>query len=368
MKKYCKKCLLPGSYVNIEFDEDGVCQHCRSFEKTNFVGKEQLLKDIQPALAKNTSTKFDCVVGFSGGRDSTYILWYLVKELHLRPLAVFSDDLFIHEVSIENMKTTCKVLGVELRIIKHDNLKRCLPHHLKAWIKRPVAESLMFLNVGERIGYENLPEREAVKEGVHLLFGGRSPVQSAEVYKTAVMKIGHKGGKLSWILGYLKQVLLNPSLAMNMFCLKTQYKEFNIVKDKKRLAKEKELTIIHPYYKYIHWDEKEIERVLFNEVNWKLPDGTKNSSRWTCEADTLRQYLFYRTLGYNDTNVDLSYMIRDGLISREDAAFKLESSVNIPDDYIKYIVNKAGVDADVFMVKLDKKYPKIHFTADMANE
>ena len=61
-------------------------------------------------------------------------------------------------------------------------------------------------------------------------------------------------------------------------------------------------------------------------------------------------------------------MIRDGIISREDALVKLESSVNISDDYIKYIVNKAGVDADRFMEVLDKKYPKINFSASMVND
>lgn len=368
MVHYCKKCLLPDSYLGIELDENGVCQHCRTFKETNYKGTEQLLKDIQPALDRNTSKNYDCVVKFSGGRDSTYLLWYIVKELHLRPLAIFADDQYIPELAIENMKTTCEILGVELRIMTHDYLKKCLPHHLKAWIKRPVVESLMFLNVGERIGYEMMPEQVAMEEGVFLIFSGRTPSQSSEVYKTNLMKIGHRGGKLNWFLGYLKQVLLNPSLAMNLFCLKVQWKEFNVTRWRDGLEKHKGLMTAKPFYEHIHWDEKEIERVLFEEVNWKMPKGTKNSSRWGCEADALRQYLFYRILGYNDTNVDLSYMIRDGLITREAAAEKLESSVNIPDDYIKYIVSKAGLDADKFMAKLDKKYPKIHFEAKMVNE
>ena len=155
--------------------------------------------------------------------------------------------------------------------------------------------------------------------------------------KTDLMKIGNKGGKLNWILGYCKQVLLNPSLALNPYCLKIQFKEFNIKKWRRKLEKNYGLMTIHPFYEYIHWDEKEVERVLFDEVHWKMPDGAKNSSRWGCEVDTLRQYLFYRLLGYNDTNVDLSYMIRDRLINREEAKLKLESSVNISEDYIKYI-------------------------------
>lgn len=367
MEHYCKKCLLPANYLGIHIDENGVCQDCLSFKKTNYKGTEQLIKDIQPVLRLNTSRKFDCVVKFSGGRDSTYLLWYIVKELHLRPLAVFANDQFIPELAIENMKTTCEILGVELRILTHDYLKKCLPHHLNAWIKRPVAESLMFLNVGERIGYEKLPELEAIKEGVNLIFSGRTPSQASEVYKTNLMKVGHKGGKLSWILGYMKQVILNPSLSLNPFCLKVQWQEFNVARWRKTVEKSKGLVTIKPFYEYIHWDEKEIERILFNEVNWKMPRGAKNSSRWGCEADTLRQYLFYRILGYNDTNVDLSYMIRDGIISRNDAAEKLESSVNISEDYIRQIVAKAGIDAEKFMGTLDNKYPKIQFEAKMVN-
>ena len=368
MAKYCKKCLLPDNYLNIKMHEDGECEFCKSYKPTDYLGKEQILKDIEPALKRNTSTKYDCVVKFSGGRDSTFLLWYVVKELHLRALAVFSDDLFIPELAIENMKTTCEILGVELRMIQHEYLKKCLPHHLKAWIKRPVPESLMFLNVGERIGYEMLPEEIALKEGVYLIFSGRTPIQSAEAYKTELMKLGNKGGKLRWFLGFAKQALLNPALISSPYCLNIVWKEFNVKKWRKKLVEKNGLMVAQPFYEHIHWDEKEIERVLFEEVKWKMPDGAKNSSRWGCEADTLRQYLFYRLLGYNDTNVDLSYMIRDGLITREEAKVKLESSVNISEDYIKYIINKAGVDADAFMAKLDKKYPKISFKAADVND
>lgn len=365
MKNYCKKCLLPDDYVNIELDNNGVCQHCRNFKLTDYLGAEKLKELIKNPLSLNKSSKYDCIVGFSGGRDSTYLLWYIVKVLNLKPLAVFSDDLFIPEIALKNIETTCRVLGVELRAIKHDYLKKCLRHHLTAWIKRPVPESLMFINVGERIGYETLVELEAIKEGVNLIFGGRTPIQSEEKYKTEVMKINHRGGIFSWIAGYLKQVILNPSLALNLYCLKIQYKEFMIGKWKEKLIKDNNLTIVHPFFEYIHWNEKEIEDILFNELKWESPKGEKQTGRIGCEVDSLRQYLFYRTLGYNDSNVDLSVLIRDGQLSRTEAAKKLEIALDIPDDYIIYILNKAGVNSSKFMSKLDKKYPKNKFKSDL---
>lgn len=358
MSATCKTCLLPTNYLNIKIDDEGICNHCREFNTTDYLGAEKLLQDIQPALRLNTSKKYDCVVGFSGGRDSTYLLWYIVKILKLRPLAVFSDDLFIPEIALQNMENTCKILGVELRSIKHDNLKRCISHHLNAWIRRPVPETLMFINVGERIGYETLVEKEAIKEGVHLIFGGRTAIQSAERYKKELMLLNHKGGQVSWFLGYLKQVILNPALLMNLFSLKVQYQEFMVVRWKKKLIKKHNLSIIHPFYKYIHWVEKELEDVLFNELHWAIPERAKNSARFGCEIDTLRQYLYLRTLGYNDTYVDLSYLIRDGQHNREDAAEILKSSLDISDDYIRYILTKAGVNSDLFLEKLERRYPK----------
>ncbi len=358
MSATCKTCLLPTNYLNIKIDDEGICNHCREFNTTDYLGAEKLLQDIQPALRLNTSKKYDCVVGFSGGRDSTYLLWYIVKILKLRPLAVFSDDLFIPEIALQNMENTCKILGVELRSIKHDNLKRCITHHLNAWIRRPVPETLMFINVGERIGYETLVEKEAIKEGVHLIFGGRTAIQSAERYKKELMLLNHRGGQVSWVLGYMKQVILNPALLTNLFSLKVQYQEFMVVRWKKQLIKKHNLSIIHPFYKYIHWVEKELEDVLFNELHWAIPEGAKNSARFGCEIDTLRQYLYLRTLGYNDTYVDLSYLIRDGQHNREDAAEILKSSLDISDDYIRYILTKAGVNSDLFLEKLERRYPK----------
>lgn len=358
MVTYCKKCLLPTTYLNIKIDNDGVCQFCNNYSPLQYQGTEQLIADIQQPLSLNKSKKYDCVVGFSGGRDSTYLLWYVVKILKLKPLAVFSDDLFIPEITLQNIEKTCEILGVELRSIKHNNLKKCIKHHLKAWLKRPVPETLMFINVGERIGYETLVEKEAIKEGVKLIFGGRTPIQEHARYKTDLMKIGYKGGRIAWIFGYLKQVMLNPALATNLFCLKTQYKEFMVTWWKKRLIKKYTLTIIHPFFNYIEWKEKDIENVLFNELEWKLPPKTKNSDRIGCEVDTLRQYLYLKTLNYNDINIDLSVLIRQGQITKAEAEKLLLLSQSFSEKQVNDIVKKVGIEPQWFFEKLEKQLKK----------
>lgn len=357
MADFCKKCLLPVNYLNLKIDNYGICQYCNDYTPVSYLGEEKLLELIKEPLSRNTSQKYDCIIGFSGGRDSTYMLWYAVKVLKLRPLAVFADDLFIPDIAYDNIKTTAEILGVDLKIVKHNYLTKCIKHHLNAWIKRPVAETLMFLNVGERLGYETLVEKEAVKQGVKLIIGGRSPIQSLAQYKTDIMKVNNEGGTFSWILGWLKQVILNPSLAANFYCLKIQFLEFTNIWIKKRLLKKNNIFAIHPYYEYVQWNEKEIERVLFDELKWQIPKGSKTSSRFGCQIDTLRQYLFYRILGYNDQNVDLSGMIRDGQISKPEALEKLNKAQLIPEEEITFILNKAGIDVVAFMKRLNDKYP-----------
>jgi len=126
---------------------------------------------------------------------------------------------------------------------------------------------------------------------------------------------------------------------------------------KKRLVCKHNLTILHPFLNYVEWQQNELENILFNELKWEIPKGAKNSSRFGCEIDTLRQYLFYKTLGYNDTHVDLSCLIRDGQINKVEAEEVLISTLNIPEGYILYILTKAGIDAESFLKQLNKEYP-----------
>ncbi|UOQ70643.1 hypothetical protein [Hymenobacter cellulosilyticus] len=64
--------------------------------------------------------KYDCVLGVSGGRDSSFTLWYCVTQLGLRPLAVHFNDGFGNPVAGENMLKACRKLGVEMRTITSD--------------------------------------------------------------------------------------------------------------------------------------------------------------------------------------------------------------------------------------------------------
>ena len=116
----CTRCIMDTTDPDIEFDENGVCNHCRRYEilrgKIVFTGKEgerRLNKIVSDIKEKGKNQKYDCVIGLSGGVDSTYTA-YLVKKLGLRPLAIHLDNGWDTEYSVRNIENIVKRLNLDL--------------------------------------------------------------------------------------------------------------------------------------------------------------------------------------------------------------------------------------------------------------
>jgi N-acetyl sugar amidotransferase len=113
----CVKCTLPITWETLYFNEDGVCNICENWDvKQNFIDWEKreklLLKIFDDAKSKNAS--YDCLVPFSGGKDSTFILHTIVKKYKLKPLVVSFDHSFYRPTIIENRVKTFRKLGVDV--------------------------------------------------------------------------------------------------------------------------------------------------------------------------------------------------------------------------------------------------------------
>lgn len=123
----CTCCVMDTSDPDIEFDENGVCQRCNEFKKRilptwNYgegheVELQELIKDIK---SKGKNKKYDCILGLSGGLDSTYMLHLAIKEWGLRPFVFHIDAGWNLPVAEENIKKVTKKLGLELHVEKMD--------------------------------------------------------------------------------------------------------------------------------------------------------------------------------------------------------------------------------------------------------
>ena len=115
--KLCTRCVLPETFPGIKFDDNGVCNYChkalleeklaaqREVARARF---EQLLEEVR---GRGT---YDVLVGWSGGKDSTYILARLMKEFNdLRVLAFTFDNGFVSKQAFRNMEKLSDSLGVD---------------------------------------------------------------------------------------------------------------------------------------------------------------------------------------------------------------------------------------------------------------
>lgn len=113
----CSRCTLPITWETVYFDEDGVCNICKNWDtkqkSTNWEEREKQLLEIFREAKKRHGT-YDCVVPFSGGKDSTYTLWAIVKKYGLKPLVVSFDHGFYRPKTLENRTRTFKKLGVDV--------------------------------------------------------------------------------------------------------------------------------------------------------------------------------------------------------------------------------------------------------------
>jgi len=129
--KRCTKCVLPSTWPGITFDSEGVCSVCRNYEKKPKIDWEERQNELQLILtryryyAMDRRNKYNCLVGYSGGKDTAYTLWAMVKKYNMKPLAVTFDHGFKLSAEAEyNMVEIPKKLDVDhLRFYIGGNLR-----------------------------------------------------------------------------------------------------------------------------------------------------------------------------------------------------------------------------------------------------
>ena len=148
--KRCTKCLLPETFPFINYDDHGVCNFCNSYTRINYQGEAALMKVADNFRRENG--KAECLVPFSGGRDSSYALHYVVKELGLKPITFSYDWGMLTDLGRRNQARMCGELGVEHILIsadirkKRDNIRK----NVLAWLKQPNLGTVPLFMAGDK--------------------------------------------------------------------------------------------------------------------------------------------------------------------------------------------------------------------------
>ena len=316
----CSACVLPDNYPGISFDSNGICNFCRSHEKTTYLGEAALEQALIEASGGETRPR--CIVPVSGGKDSTYVLYYLTKILGVETIAVNYDAGFTHPDAASNLRGITERLGVELIIERGHRQKRLMVGNLRAYMERPAPAMVPLMCTGCRVGIVGSACKVARERNVRAIVMGWSHLEDTP-FKVAALAAA--GGSV--LAGLGRELLHNPRYLWSGGPL-TQASDYL-----HSYARVREwgsaLRLLHPgirqvsFFDYVEYNPDRIQREVIERVGWSCPNPD-DSWQFDCTIKLLQNHLYRSAWGFTAASDYLSARIREGYITREQALSALQ--------------------------------------------
>ena len=341
----CTNCVMDTTDPEIEFDENGVCNHCRRFEKEikprwfpNEIGKKKLDNIIKEIKKDGEGKEYDCVIGLSGGVDSSYLAYALRTQYpELKILAIHIDGGWNSELAVHNIENIIKILDIDLHtgVINWEEMKDLQLAYFKSQLaNQDVPQDHAFFATLYKVANEyNIK---------YFLTGGNFATESI----------------LPSAWGYN---------AMDAKQLKAVHKQFGKIKLK-------EYTTVSFFQKYIYYplikkfriirpldlmeyNKDEAKRIIMEKINWKDYGAKHHESRFT---KFFQAHWLPSKFGFDKRRAHLSSLIVAGQMSREEALHELKKPLydeqELKED-VEFLSKKMGLSVKEFkdIMKMSNK-------------
>ncbi len=326
--KICSRCIYDSNVPAITFDEDGVCNYCKMVDnlkaqyKTGTPeGKKQFLEIVKQIKKEGKGKKYDCVVGVSGGTDSSYMIIKAV-EWGLRPLAVHYDNTWNTAIATENIRKVLGKLKVDLYTHVVDNKE-----------SDDIFRAFFFANVPELDGATDLALAETlyraaskynvkyILEGHSFITEGVAPLGNVYFDGAYIKNIHEKFGTMKMktyplmdFWSFMKWILI------------------------KRIKK------IRPLW-YINYSKQEARDWLEKDFCWNYYGGHHLENRMTAFNHSV---YFPKKFGIDLRNLSLAANARAGIITREEALEEYKKPPYIEPELVEYFKKRLGLSDDVY--------------------
>ena len=336
----CSRCIMDTTVPGIFFDGNGECNFCKihNLEEKRYPLDElakKKLKDMVEKIKKDGKNKdYDCIVGVSGGTDSTYAL-YVINKLGLRPLAVHMDNGWNSESSVSNIKRALDKIDVDLHtvVLDWEEFKDLQIAFLKASVPDvEIPTDLVIYSVLFKVANEM--GIKYVIDGQCFRTGGKCPIGWS-----------YDDGK------YVKNI--------HKFFGKKKMKNFPLMTVWKRLYYMffKGIKFVSPL-NHVRYDVKEVKELLKNEFEWKDYGVKHYESVYT---RFIQSYLLPEKFNIDKRKIHYSALIRSEQMTREEALKKIKQppykKSRIEEDK-NYVIKKLGLSEEEFE-KIMTKPPKM---------
>lgn len=342
--KRCTKCVLPETMPYIHFNAQGVCNYCLTYKSRNKPKpKEELLNLVKPYRRDNG---VECIVPFSGGRDSCYGLHLIVNELDLRPVTYTYDWGMVTDLGRRNISRMCAELGVENIIIAADiSLKRKnIRMNLEAWLKSPHLGMMALLTAGDKHFFRYV-EHVKQQTGVQLNLWGINPLEVTH-FKTGFLGIKpdfeeirvYSHGAMKQLRYHMKRfrAMLDSPGYFNSSLGDTLSGEYY-----RSFTEKKDYYHIFDYWSF---DEELVNSTLINKYGWETAMDTKTTWRIGDGTAAFYNYVYYTVAGFTEHDTFRSNQIREGQLTRERALELIEEDNRPRYQNIRWYLDTLGMD------------------------
>lgn len=327
----CTNCVMDTSDTRISFDENGVCDHCNDFINNvnpnwnvGVESKQELAKIIDKIKLEGEGKDFDCILGLSGGVDSSYMLHLAVKEFGLRPLVFHVDGGWNSELAVHNIQMMVDKLGLDLytEVINWEEMKDFQLAFFKSGVPHiDIPQDHAFVATLYNFAYKyNIKyilnggniSTECVRNPMEFLYYGTDMAQIHDIQEK---------------FGLIKM---------------ETYPFSSVLRHKFFLRYIKGVKVVKAL-NYMPYIKSEALRLLEKEYGWKPYPQKHFESRFT---KFYEGYWLPERFGFDTRRVQFSSLILTGQMQREEALEMLQkpayNSETIEEDF-NYIATKLGI-------------------------
>lgn len=314
--KICTRCIYDERVSSISFDSEGVCNYCRQLDELKReygtgteVGEKKLYGIIEEIKKAGEGKPYDCVIGVSGGTDSSYLV-YLAKQWGLRPLAAHYDNTWNSAIATQNIRKVLTALDVDLYTHVVDNKE--MDDIFKSFFYAGVAE----IEAPTDLALAETMYRAAAKHDLKFVLEAHSFIAEG------ITPVGRNYFDGKYIYSIHRKFGRIP---IKSYPLMTFYRFI-------RWSCVKRIKKIRPYW-YINYSKELARNFLEKEFGWQYYGGHHLENRMTSFLHGIYAPRKFRSDFRNNT---LSSLVRLGKLSREEAWAEYNTPPKIEEELLAY--------------------------------
>ena len=337
----CTNCVMDTTDSKITFDNKGICDHCNTYYSdilpnwhTDERGNKELKEIVKKLKQEGKGKDFDCLMGMSGGIDSSYLLYVMVEKYGLRPLVFHVDAGWNSQIAVNNIERLVDGLGLDLytEVINWEEIKDLQLAFFKSGVPHidVPQDHAFFATMYKFVSKHKIKyiltggnySTECVRNPLEWMYYQSDSIQLRDIYKK------HGTGKLK------------------------DYPVTNILWHKPYLPHVKKIKLIRPL-DFVPYNKDEAMQLLVDKFGYQKYPQKHFESRFTRFYES---YWLPKKFGYDTRKVQYSSLILTGQMTRDEALERLKYPAYDPETInqdFEYVATKLGISVEELQSYMD---------------